>query len=115
MEHTTQMHKVTSQVHDVRNIMLENIDAVLSRGEKMETIEITANDLRHQSNVFQQRSGTLYCAQLQKNWCLAVVIIVMGRGSGLRFGRKFTVGVYTDTRPRPNYNRGIKSPQLILL
>lgn len=69
------IRQVTLQVDQIKDIMLENIDKILTRGEKLEDIDGKAEDLQNQSRLFSKTSKTLKCQLIQQNMCLTITII----------------------------------------
>lgn len=68
------IRNVQAQVDDVKVVMLDNIDKILSRGEKLEDIDRKTDDLRIISNNFQRHTRTLKCALIQQNMKLSIII-----------------------------------------
>jgi len=71
------LSEVQSQIDEVKNIMLINIDKILERGEKIEAIDAVAADLVQQANTFKHVSSDLKCALIRNNIKLTIIIIVL--------------------------------------
>lgn len=58
-EELSKVSKVQKQVSEVKNIMMDNIDKVLDRGEKIELLVDKTDALRSQADTFQRTGRTL--------------------------------------------------------
>jgi len=65
------------KVDEVKAVMLENIDKVLQRGEKLEDIDRKAEELNKQTEVFVKKSKRLKCDLFKKNIYLTIIIAVV--------------------------------------
>jgi vesicle-associated membrane protein 7 len=73
--------QVKRQVDDIKSVMMENIDRVLERGEKLEIMVEKSEKLEEHAKIFQKRGTDLkrhFCVQNAK-WMvlLAIVVIVI--------------------------------------
>eukprot|EP01097_Dermamoeba_algensis_P006434 TRINITY_DN4029_c0_g1_i1.p1 TRINITY_DN4029_c0_g1~~TRINITY_DN4029_c0_g1_i1.p1 ORF type:complete len:213 (+),score=29.73 TRINITY_DN4029_c0_g1_i1:60-698(+) len=74
------------KVDEVKAVMLENIDKVLQRGEKLEDIDRKAEELNKNTEVFVKKSKRLKCDLFKKNIyltlligvCLLVILAIVG-------------------------------------
>lgn len=71
------IRRVQAQVDDVKEVMLDNLDKILTRGEKLEDIDRKTDDLRDQSNLFNRQAKKLKCALIQQNMKLTIVIVAL--------------------------------------
>jgi len=71
------IRKVQTEVDEVKDIMMENIDRILTRGERLEDIDRKTDDLRFQSTQFSKKAKTLKCALIRENIKLTIVIILI--------------------------------------
>ncbi len=69
--------KVKSQIEDVKGVMVENIEKVLARGEKIELLVDKTEQLNSSAKKFQRASKSLKSAMWWKNvkmWLLIIAI-----------------------------------------
>jgi hypothetical protein len=52
-------NRVQSQIDDVKDVMIRNIDSVLQRGEMMESLEVRAEELQQSAGVFKRNAASL--------------------------------------------------------
>lgn len=71
------IRRVQAQVDDVKEVMLDNLEKILMRGEKLEDIDRRTDDLRDQSMTFQRKAKQLKCALIQQNMKLTIVIVAL--------------------------------------
>jgi len=71
------IRRIQAQVDDVKEVMLDNLDKILTRGEKLENIDRKTDDLRDQSNLFNRQAKKLKCALIQQNMKLTIVIVAL--------------------------------------
>lgn len=72
--------KVRGQIEDVKGVMVENIEKVLARGEKIELLVDKTDQLNQSAKKFQKASKTLKNAMWWKNvkmWILIFVILTV--------------------------------------
>ena len=72
--------KVKNQIEDVKGVMVENIEKVLARGEKIELLVDKSEALSASANKFKKASKSLKDAMWWKNvkmWGLIFVITVI--------------------------------------
>lgn len=65
---------VQREVDDVKEVMLENIEKVLTRGERLEDIDRKTEDLQEQSSHFHVVSKKLQCQLIRENLGLSIMI-----------------------------------------
>merc|ERR1711862_612803 len=58
---------VKQQIEDTKNMMMENIEQILERGEKFDLLVEQTEDLETQSYHFKKQSNKLYWAVIRKN------------------------------------------------
>eukprot|EP01086_Lenisia_limosa_P004368 TRINITY_DN195_c1_g1_i1.p1 TRINITY_DN195_c1_g1~~TRINITY_DN195_c1_g1_i1.p1 ORF type:complete len:101 (-),score=36.18 TRINITY_DN195_c1_g1_i1:82-384(-) len=63
-----------NDVDDVKVIMQDNIDKVIDRGEKLDTMQNKADNLNNQAGAFQKRSTQLKREMWWKNMKLNLII-----------------------------------------
>uniref|UniRef100_A0A7S1QMY4 V-SNARE coiled-coil homology domain-containing protein n=1 Tax=Neobodo designis TaxID=312471 RepID=A0A7S1QMY4_NEODS len=68
--------KIKTQIEGVRQLMLNNIDEVMERGEKIDTIVNATEDLSTTAQSFEDNSRTLKRAMIIRNLKLLAAIIV---------------------------------------
>ncbi|KAH7281539.1 hypothetical protein KP509_36G052600 [Ceratopteris richardii] len=79
VDHPDEMNKIAkvkAQVSEVKGIMMENIEKVLDRGEKIELLVDKTENLRFQADNFQKQGK-----QLRRKMCLQnmkVKLVVLG-------------------------------------
>ncbi|CAI5741944.1 unnamed protein product [Peronospora destructor] len=72
------LSRVKQQIDDVKDIMVENIDKVLERGEKFELLVDRTDKLNRQSVKFQRSSTNLVKAMWRRNMKLWMLLVVAG-------------------------------------
>jgi len=69
-----------SKVDQIKDIMHENVEKMLVRGEKIESIEDKAEDLRKTTKAFDKVTKKVRCAMCRENVkmtiCLAITLVV---------------------------------------
>jgi vesicle-associated membrane protein 7 len=89
--------KVKNQIEDVKGVMVENIEKVLARGEKIELLVDKTEALNQSAKKFQKASKSLKDAMWWKNVKMygmifmlvtAVVVIIVGFATNWKFGQK---------------------------
>ena len=87
--------KVKNQIEDVKGVMVENIEKVLARGEKIELLVDKTEALNASARKFQKASKSLKDAMWWKNvklWLMistllaAIIIIIVGFATNWQFG-----------------------------
>ena len=86
--------KVKNQIEDVKGVMVENIEKVLARGEKIELLVDKTEALNQSAQKFKKASKSLKDAMWWKNvkmWLLifaivtAAIVIIWGWATGWKF------------------------------
>ncbi|CAM6035315.1 unnamed protein product [Sphagnum compactum] len=85
VEHPEEMNKISkikSQVTEVKGIMMDNIEKVLDRGEKIELLVDKSENLRFQADNFQRHGRSLRRKMWLQNFkvkliVLAVIVVVI--------------------------------------
>ena len=84
-----------NQIEDVKGVMVENIEKVLARGEKIELLVDKSEALSASANKFKKASKSLKDAMWWKNvkmWLMiaalvsAVIVIIVGFATNVRRG-----------------------------
>lgn len=78
--------EVQTKVAEVKDIMLENIDAVLKRGDQLDTLDSKATALQAGAKDFKSRATDLARTMWWKNvkiWIIIIVIVLVRRRSCL--------------------------------
>ena len=65
------------KVSDVTDIMKENIEKVIDRGEKLEDLEDQTDVLRTHAEMFHEKSRDMRCAMIRNNYKMLAVAIVV--------------------------------------
>lgn len=78
-DETDQISKVRRQVHEVQDVMTQNIEKVLERGEKLDVLVEKAEELDHGSQVFHAQSRRLHRKMWWQNqkMCLILTFVVL--------------------------------------
>jgi vesicle-associated membrane protein 7 len=74
------LSKVKGQIEDVKGVMVDNIEKVLARGEKIELLVDKTEQLNQSAKRFQRASKSLKTAMWWKNvkmWGLIAVIVII--------------------------------------
>ncbi|PRP87592.1 hypothetical protein PROFUN_04619 [Planoprotostelium fungivorum] len=73
--------KLRSQVNDVKNVMIENVDKVLARGEKIETLVDKTQELQDSATTFQFKSrevkNKFWWKNLKMKICIGITILII--------------------------------------
>lgn len=80
VQHPEELSKVLSvqqKVNEVKNIMVENIEKVIERGEKIELLVDKTDDLRSQAEVFQKRGRQLRNKMWWANCKMKLVVLLV--------------------------------------
>ena len=89
--------KVKNQIEDVKGVMVENIEKVLARGEKIELLVDKTEALNASARKFQKASKSLKDAMWWKNikmylmifaLLVTVAVIITGFATNWKFGGK---------------------------
>ncbi|XP_042052291.1 putative vesicle-associated membrane protein 726 [Salvia splendens] len=75
-DEVSRLTKVQSQVSEVKGVMIENIEKVLDRGEKIELLVDKTEDLRSQAQDFKAKGTTLKRRMWFEN--MKIKLIVLG-------------------------------------
>jgi vesicle-associated membrane protein 7 len=68
--------KVKAQIEGVRQVMLQNIDDILERGEKIDNLVCATDELQQTANTFEDRSRTLKREMIIRNLKILAAIII---------------------------------------
>eukprot|EP00002_Diphylleia_rotans_P040488 TRINITY_DN9601_c0_g1_i1.p1 TRINITY_DN9601_c0_g1~~TRINITY_DN9601_c0_g1_i1.p1 ORF type:complete len:218 (-),score=51.83 TRINITY_DN9601_c0_g1_i1:141-794(-) len=75
------INQVRTEVATVRNVMVQNIEKIIERGEKLDLLVEKTDNLNQQSVIFKKQSGKLKAAMWWKNvklqFILAFVILLI--------------------------------------
>eukprot|EP01120_Amphizonella_sp_Union-15-10_P001535 TRINITY_DN11699_c0_g1_i1.p1 TRINITY_DN11699_c0_g1~~TRINITY_DN11699_c0_g1_i1.p1 ORF type:complete len:222 (-),score=43.96 TRINITY_DN11699_c0_g1_i1:81-746(-) len=69
--------RVQKQVDEVKEVMMENIDKVLKRGERLEDVMAQTDAMRLQSDTFKKNATKLKTTMWWKNVKLMIAIVVV--------------------------------------
>jgi len=72
--------RVQNKIDEVKDVMLENIDHILERGEKLEDLAVKTNELDASAAQFQQSAHEVKKAMWWKNmkmWILLIVVVLV--------------------------------------
>ncbi|XP_043917083.1 vesicle-associated membrane protein 8-like [Protopterus annectens] len=75
--HTNKVGELQSQVDDVKNIMTQNIDRVLERGERLDDLIVKTDDLQATAESFQKTSTKIARKMWWKNTKMIIIIVVI--------------------------------------
>lgn len=78
-ESPANIQKLGSDLNEIRNVMRQNIDEVLGRGEKLSVVQDQATSLRSDTSKFRKKAKKLNMQALWKKWapCIAVMLVVI--------------------------------------
>lgn len=83
-EALSKIAKIQSQVDEVKGVMNQNIEKAFKRGEKMETLKQTTDDLKIQANVFNVTSTDIkkkmWFENMKIKLILILLLVVLGLG-----------------------------------
>ncbi|KAE9611092.1 hypothetical protein Lal_00016375 [Lupinus albus] len=80
MEHPEEVSKLTkvrAQVSEVKEVMMENIDKVLDRGEKIEILVDKTENLRSQAQDFRQQGTQLRRKMWYQNMKIKLIVLAI--------------------------------------
>eukprot|EP00298_Acanthocystis_sp_HF-20_P021280 c27530_g1_i1.p1 GENE.c27530_g1_i1~~c27530_g1_i1.p1 ORF type:complete len:238 (+),score=72.62 c27530_g1_i1:37-714(+) len=69
--------KVQTDIEDLKQVVVNNLEKVLERGEKLEVLEGKANNLNTQSNKFKKNATALKRHEWWKNCKLNIIIAII--------------------------------------
>eukprot|EP00877_Chromochloris_zofingiensis_P007987 jgi/Chrzof1/3441/Cz12g25160.t1 len=78
MEHPEEISKmsaVKSKVEEVKSIMVQNVEQVLARGEKLDVLVDKTDDLRDQAQKFQRKGATLRKKMWWSNFRVQLIVV----------------------------------------
>jgi len=73
---TEQTEQIQSQIEDVKGIMVENVDKILERGEKLSLLVDRTKDLNEESYTFKKQAVELKRKMWWKNMKMTLLIVV---------------------------------------
>ncbi|URE28949.1 vesicle-associated membrane protein [Musa troglodytarum] len=76
-EEVEKLLKVKVQVSEVKNIMLENIDKTLERGEKLNDLEAKASNLRNEAQGFKKQGTRIRKKMWLQNMKIKLVVLAI--------------------------------------
>ncbi|KMZ69953.1 hypothetical protein ZOSMA_202G00400 [Zostera marina] len=76
-EEISNISKIKTQVNEVKGVMLENIDRVLDRGEKIEIIVEKTNDLHSQAQDFRHTGAKMRKKMWLQNMKIKLVVLAI--------------------------------------
>ena len=56
---SSKVNLLNTELNDIQRIMLENVQDILNRGEKLSDVDLKVQDLRNQSKVFEKNASEL--------------------------------------------------------
>lgn len=74
---STNVNKLNNELHEIHNIMSQNINNILQRGEKLDSLNDRSNVLLNESKKFKKLSRNVYLQQLYKSYMPAVVFAIL--------------------------------------
>ena len=69
--------RVRSQINDVKDVMVQNIEKVLERGEKIELLVDKTDRLNQQAFKFEKQSKRLKTAMWWKNCKMTIILTIV--------------------------------------
>lgn len=76
-EEVSKLAKVKAQVSEVKGVMMENIEKVLDRGEKIELLVDKTEDLHSQAQVFRQQGGQIKRKMWWQNMKIKLIVLAI--------------------------------------
>ena len=71
------VNKIRTEIDQVKDVMIENIDKIIERGEKIDTLVDKAGGLEQQSSQFKSNATTLKRKMLWKKILLIIVVVLV--------------------------------------
>lgn len=69
---------VQVRVEQVRQIMHDNIDKALLRGDQLDELDRKAHDLEQQASLYERQSRKTKCLMMMKNYkCIIFTVIIL--------------------------------------
>eukprot|EP00775_Hariotina_reticulata_P008911 gene8911-9088_t len=72
----SQVAGVQKKVDEVKNIMVENVEKVLQRGERIELLVEKTDDLRNQAQMFQKQGKQLRSRMWWQNLRMKIIVVI---------------------------------------
>ncbi|CAA2982616.1 vesicle-associated membrane 722-like [Olea europaea subsp. europaea] len=76
-EEISKLSKVKAQVSEVKGVMMENIEKVLDRGEKIELLVDKTENLHHQAQNFRNTGTTLRRKMWLQNMKIKIIVLAI--------------------------------------
>ncbi|CAJ2655703.1 vesicle-associated membrane protein 722-like [Trifolium pratense] len=76
-EEVSKLAKVKAQVSEVKGVMMENIDKVIDRGEKIEVLVDKTENLRSQAQDFRQQGTQLRRKMWYQNMKIKLIVLAI--------------------------------------
>lgn len=76
-EEVSKLAKVKAQVSEVKGVMMENIEKVLDRGEKIELLVDKTENLHSQAQVFRQQGGQIKRKMWWQNMKIKLIVLAI--------------------------------------
>jgi len=67
--------KLQSQVNEVKDVMIKNVDKVLERGENLNVLLSKTSDLEESASIFQNTSRKVHRKMKWKNYKMIIIIV----------------------------------------
>lgn len=72
--HADTLKQVEDEVNATKNVMINNIDKAMNRGEKLTELEHSSERLQSQAITFRKKATDVKTAYCWQNWKLGIII-----------------------------------------
>ena len=71
------INRMQRELDKTKNIMIDNVQKALQKGEKIDNLVQKTEDLSIQSNIFQRRAKNIKCLMCKKNIKQIILVILV--------------------------------------
>ena len=74
---TEKLPLIKKESDEIKNIMVKNVESLLDRGEKLESLDSKTHELCESSNNFYRSGKDLKCQMLREKMCASFAILMV--------------------------------------
>ena len=71
------INKMQRELDKTKNIMIDNVQKTIQKGEKIDNLVQKTEDLSIQGNIFQRRAKNIKCLMCRKN-AKQIILVILG-------------------------------------
>ncbi len=71
------MEKLKHQIIEVQDVMRENVEKTIKRGQDLEELEKKSHELSENAVLFNKKSRSLRCKEQMKNYKLWAILLII--------------------------------------